>query len=189
MDFILIACLVGFTLLMLTISYDIACQWEVNLRARNQKLPKEMQLDLDTICIQCGLPVWHASCHEDECQNQNSLSFKPGVGKTDGEGVERTWAVLNPASYHTKDAGKGVREDTLEDKIDNHNFLKNIGEGACIAMDYTMRLIKVRRRAEAQARCGDRGAGPADRGFQGMQSDRRARRAEAVAGRHRCLAC
>jgi Asp-tRNA(Asn)/Glu-tRNA(Gln) amidotransferase C subunit len=129
MDFILMACLVGFSLLLLTISYDIACQWAVNLAARNKKLPKEMQLDLEKICVRCGLPVWHAGSHEDECQNANSLSFMEGVGKSDGEGVERTWAVLNPSAYHTKDAGQGVREDVLEDKIDNHNFLKNLGQG------------------------------------------------------------
>ncbi|KAJ7280544.1 hypothetical protein C8J57DRAFT_1563340 [Mycena rebaudengoi] len=128
MDFILLACLVGFSLQMLLISYDIACQWEVNLAARNKKLPSHMQLPLEKISIQCALPVWHASSHEDECQNNNSLSFKEGVGKSDGEGVERTWAVLNGSSYHTKDAGKGVREDTLEDKIDSHNYLKNIGD-------------------------------------------------------------
>ncbi|KAJ7273867.1 hypothetical protein C8J57DRAFT_1434741 [Mycena rebaudengoi] len=128
MVFILLACLVGFSLQMLLISYDIACQWEVNLAARNKKLPSHMQLPLEKISIQCALPVWHASSHEDECQNNNSLSFKVGVGKSDGEGVERTWAVLNGSSYHTKDAGKGVREDTLEDKIDSHNYLKNIAE-------------------------------------------------------------
>jgi hypothetical protein len=37
--------------------------------------------------------------------------------------------VLNPAAHHTKDAGRGQRVDTLEDKIDSHNFLKNIGQG------------------------------------------------------------
>ncbi|KAJ7765177.1 hypothetical protein B0H16DRAFT_1717729 [Mycena metata] len=58
-----------------------------------------------------------------------SLSVKPGVGKSDGEGVECTWSVLNPTAYHTKDMGIGNREDSLNDKIDSHNFLKNIGLG------------------------------------------------------------
>ncbi|KAJ6567629.1 hypothetical protein DFH09DRAFT_1247212 [Mycena vulgaris] len=81
------------------------------------------------ITLQCALPVWHAASHEDTCQNANSLSFKVGVGKSDGEGMERTWSVLNPASYHTKDMGKGNWVDTLEDKIDSHNYLKNLGLG------------------------------------------------------------
>lgn len=79
----------GFALMLLTISYDISCQWKINLAKRNQKMPRNMRLDLDNIKLQCALPVWHASSHEDSCQNANSLSFKPGVGKSDGEGVER----------------------------------------------------------------------------------------------------
>ncbi|KAJ7490102.1 hypothetical protein B0H11DRAFT_1719907 [Mycena galericulata] len=126
MDFIVMACLAGVTLMALTISYDIACQWKKNLPERNKKLPERIRLDLDNIDVQCGLPVWHASSHEKECSNENSLSFLVGVGKSDGEGVERTWADLNPAAFHTKEMGIGNRADTLEDKIDSHNFLKNL---------------------------------------------------------------
>ncbi|KAJ6452140.1 hypothetical protein C8R47DRAFT_1204389 [Mycena vitilis] len=129
MDFILLGALAGFALLLLTISYDISCQWKVLLADRNSKMPKDMRLPLDKITLQCALPVWHATSHEEDCANANSLSFKPGVGKSDGEGVERTWSVLNPAAYHTKDMGKGNRMDTLEDKIDAHNHQKNLGLG------------------------------------------------------------
>ncbi|KAJ7927958.1 hypothetical protein B0H13DRAFT_1860717, partial [Mycena leptocephala] len=83
---------------------------------RNAKLPERIRLDLSSVEVQCGLPVWHASSHEVECSNENSLSFLVGVGKSDGEGVERTWADLNPASFHTKEMGVGNRADTLEDK-------------------------------------------------------------------------
>ena len=86
------------------------------------RLPEELK-------VQCALPVWHAGSHNESCQNENSLSFKSGVGKTDGEGVERMWGRMNQAAYHTKDAGMGQRADTLEGVIDNHNFLKNIGQG------------------------------------------------------------
>ncbi|KAJ7874124.1 hypothetical protein B0H13DRAFT_1894675 [Mycena leptocephala] len=68
---------------------------EGNLLARMEKLPADMRIPLDSIKLQCALPVWHAASHVEDCQNQNSLSFKEGVGKTDGEGVERTWSVLN----------------------------------------------------------------------------------------------
>ncbi|KAJ7088008.1 hypothetical protein B0H15DRAFT_949821 [Mycena belliarum] len=129
MDFIIMSALAGFSLMLLTISYDIGCQWPKNLPARIEKLPKGMRKTLDSVKIQYALPVWHAASHNDECQNQNSLSFKPGVGKSDGEGVERTWSVLNPAAYATKDMGRGNRADSLEGKIDNHNFLKNVGQG------------------------------------------------------------
>ncbi|KAJ7756767.1 hypothetical protein DFH07DRAFT_958904 [Mycena maculata] len=129
MDFIILSALAGFSLLMLTISYDITCQWKTRLAECNAKMPKEMRLQLDKFTYQCALPVWHAASHNDECQENNSLSFKPGVGKTDGEGVERVWSIMNPVAYHTKDAGRGQRADVVEDKIDSHNFQKNLGQG------------------------------------------------------------
>ncbi|KAJ7143232.1 hypothetical protein C8R46DRAFT_1046246 [Mycena filopes] len=133
MDWILLCALLGFCLMWLTLSYDIACQWKKRLSERMEKMPPHMRLPLATMQLQCALPVWHAGSHDDDCNNANSLSVKPGVGKSDGEGVERTWAVLNPVSYHTKDMGVGNREDHLNDKIDNHNFLKNLGQGSTLA--------------------------------------------------------
>jgi hypothetical protein len=129
MDYIVMAALAGFSLMLLTISYDIACQWKVHLVEHTARLPAELRLPLDDIKLQCALPVWHAGSHNEDCRDANSLSFKPGVGKSDGEGVERTWSVLNPAAHSTKDAGHGQRADILEGKIDNHNYLKNVGQG------------------------------------------------------------
>ncbi|KAJ7429660.1 hypothetical protein B0H11DRAFT_2265147 [Mycena galericulata] len=149
MDYIVLCALVGFALLWLTLSYDIACQWQKTLPARMEKMPERLRLPLDDIKLQCALPVWHAASHEEECQNANSLSFKRGVGKSDGEGVERTWAVLNPASYHTKDMNPGNREDTLNDKIDNHNFMKNIGQGYALEQKLIIAMAERARQVAA----------------------------------------
>ncbi|KAK7053548.1 CxC2 domain-containing protein [Favolaschia claudopus] len=132
MDFIVLAALAGFTLLWLTISYDIGCQWKINFSSRLKLLPSEMRDTLKDVKVQFALPVWHAGSHNEDCQNENSLSFRPGVGRSDGEGVERTWSRLNTSSFSTKDAGLGVRADTMEAKIDDHNFLKNIGQGEAL---------------------------------------------------------
>ncbi|KAJ7076255.1 hypothetical protein B0H15DRAFT_790828 [Mycena belliarum] len=132
MDFIVMAALAGFSLLLLTISYDITFQWKTNLAERVKKLPKDLRLPLDSIKVQYALPVWHAASHNQECQNQNSLSFKPGVGKSDGESVECVWSVLNPAAPSTKDQGEGNQADTFEGKSDNHNYLKNVGQGEAL---------------------------------------------------------
>ncbi|KAJ7772559.1 hypothetical protein DFH07DRAFT_953027 [Mycena maculata] len=129
MDYIVLSALVGFNLLLLTISYDIACQWKKTLPQQNEKMPDSIRLPLDAFTYQCALLVWHAGSLNEDCQTDNSLSFKEGIGKSDGEGVEWVWSVLNPAAYHTKDAGRGLQVDSLEDKIDNHNFLKNIEQG------------------------------------------------------------
>ncbi|KAJ7026897.1 hypothetical protein C8F04DRAFT_1190146 [Mycena alexandri] len=104
-------------------------EWKKNFPARHDKMPKALKLPLDQIELQCALPVRHAGSHNKDCQRDNSLSYKTGVSKSDSEGVERVWSVLNPTANHTKDAGRGQRVDALEDKIDSHNFAKNVGQG------------------------------------------------------------
>ncbi|KAF7323810.1 CxC2 domain-containing protein [Mycena kentingensis (nom. inval.)] len=94
------------------------------------KAEAAIRTDLKSYELQFGLPVWHAAVHEEKCREEMSLSHAVGVGRTDGEGIERTWAVLNPIGYLTKEMGEGHRHDTIEDKIDNINFQKNIGQGA-----------------------------------------------------------
>ncbi|KAJ7860931.1 hypothetical protein B0H13DRAFT_1900698 [Mycena leptocephala] len=131
MDYILLSALAGVALLCVAISYDIVCQWKVHLRERAKKIVQTtpIEVNLDEMHIEFALPVWHASAHETTCQTQNSLSYAVGVGRTDGEGIERTWSILNPVGYATKEMGDGARHDAIENKVDHVNFEKNIGEG------------------------------------------------------------
>ncbi|KAJ7437065.1 hypothetical protein B0H11DRAFT_2255628 [Mycena galericulata] len=148
MDYITMSALAGFDLDELAISYDIACQWEKYLPARMAKLPPDLQIDLDAIRLQCGLPVWHASAHEKSCANKNSLSFLEGLGRSDGEGVERLWAYLNRGAYHTKDMNIGNRADAIEDKLDSHNHLKNLG---CVEILRRRLVVAIAERAKQVA--------------------------------------
>ncbi|KAJ7174316.1 hypothetical protein C8R46DRAFT_1214526 [Mycena filopes] len=132
MDYILLSAILGVTAMYLAISYDIACQWKINLQSRMAAMPEQLRLDLASIVLLFALPVWHAAAHEVSCQNENSLTYLDGVGRTDGEGIERTWSVLNPISCATKEMGAGARADAIEDKIDHHNFAKNIGQGTTL---------------------------------------------------------
>ncbi|KAJ7149496.1 hypothetical protein C8R43DRAFT_887995 [Mycena crocata] len=149
MDYIILSALLGFNLMLLTISYDIACQWKKKFEERNKKMLKRLRLPVDKFTYQCALPVWHAASHNAECQTDNSLSFKPGVGKSDGEGVERVWSVLNTVAYHTKDAGRGQRVDVLEDKVNSHNFLKNIGQGEALQQELIVALGERQRQVDS----------------------------------------
>ncbi|KAJ6474617.1 hypothetical protein C8R47DRAFT_1221017 [Mycena vitilis] len=151
MDYILMSALAGLTLLALTVSYDIACQWKKNLPERNSKLDKRIQLDLEKVDVQCGLPVWHAGSHETACEEENSLSIRPGVGKSDGEGVERVWSGIGPAAYHTKDMGLGNRADTLEDKVDYHNHQKNLAQGDALRRKLIVAIAERARQVAAFA--------------------------------------
>ncbi|KAJ7690749.1 hypothetical protein B0H17DRAFT_1159968 [Mycena rosella] len=132
MDYIFLSSILGLSLMLLTVSYDIACQWQINLRSRMEKMPNKLKID-DELEIQFGLPVWHAAAHEINCQAKNSLNYLEGVGRTDGEGIERTWSDFNPLGWATKEMGNGPRHDALEDKIDHHNWEKNIAQGGKLA--------------------------------------------------------
>ncbi|KAK6967159.1 hypothetical protein R3P38DRAFT_3244632 [Favolaschia claudopus] len=132
MDYVLLSAVLGVTAMFLAISYDIACQWRVKFPLRMKDMPERLQLDLAKITLLFALPVWHAAAHERSCQVQNSLSYTVGVGRTDGEGVERVWSRLNPLAWATREKGKGGRADAIEDEIDYLNFEKNINLGTTL---------------------------------------------------------
>ncbi|KAJ7043420.1 hypothetical protein C8F04DRAFT_1207359 [Mycena alexandri] len=142
MDYILLSAVLGITLLYLTISYDIACQWRINFQARMGEMPRRLHLDLDKVTVLFGLPVWHALAHEKKCQVRNSLSYVPGVGRTDGEGIERTWSLFNPLAWATKEMNAGARHDAIEDKMDHHNFEKNINHGTTLQRKLILALTE-----------------------------------------------
>ncbi|KAJ7049774.1 hypothetical protein C8F01DRAFT_1264802 [Mycena amicta] len=135
MDWIFMAAVGGSDVKRLVVSYDIACQWKQKLRARAVNLSENPAIptDLANYIMQYGLPVWHAIAHEASCQAANSLSHAVGVGRTDGEGIERTWAILNPISFSTKEMGEGNRHDTIDDKVDHINWEKNVRQGDTLA--------------------------------------------------------
>jgi hypothetical protein len=102
---------------------------KINLLTRMKKLPSALQINPEAVNLQFGLPIWHASAHEVSCQMENGLGLQEGVGWTDGEGIERTWAEMNTMATSTKEMGEGARHDMLDDHFSFHNFEKNIQLG------------------------------------------------------------
>ncbi|KAF7310200.1 CxC2 domain-containing protein [Mycena indigotica] len=144
MDWVFLNAVGGLGVRRLVISYDIACQWKQRIRERATKLSKNSVIvtKLDDYALQFALPVWHAVAHESSCQAANSLTHAVGVGRTDGEGIERTWAILNPIGFSTKEMGEGNRHDTIEDKIDHVNFEKNVKQGNTLARKMLIALAE-----------------------------------------------
>ena len=61
MDFILLVTLIGFLLLCLVVSYDIACQYMVHLYDRiGDRLPDNLEID-------SAIGLFHVHAHKDEC--------------------------------------------------------------------------------------------------------------------------
>ena len=69
--------------------------------------PEEMRLPSD-LEVEVGIPSWHVNGHGMECQNNLSLSYIPGVGRTCGEDVETSWAHTNSLAPSTREMGPGA---------------------------------------------------------------------------------
>ncbi|TRM56407.1 hypothetical protein BD626DRAFT_541333 [Schizophyllum amplum] len=129
MDYILLSVIAVLGYAALTVSYDIGCQYMINFFDRMKKVPRALRRDQDALDIIFGLPVWHGGIHEEICRTRHSLKYHDGVGRTDGEAIERIWSLLNPMAWATKYMGAGARHDWLEDKVDSVNFGKLVGLG------------------------------------------------------------
>lgn len=129
MDFIFASALETFhKLAVIIVSYDIACQWFVNLYARMEKLwPDAIKVIPDSIKLIPAIPKLHEPMHnQTENHQQFSFNFIPGVGLTDGETPERVWAIHNRLGNSTKTQGPGSRHDVVDDHLNWWNFLKYI---------------------------------------------------------------
>lgn len=129
MDYVLLSVIAIAGFAALTVSYDIGCQFMINFFARMKKMPLKLQQDEEDLDVTFGLPVWHGGIHEEACRTRHSLKYHDGVGRTDGEAIERVWSLLNPLSWATKYMGEGARHDWLEDKVDSVNFNKLVTMG------------------------------------------------------------
>ncbi|KAF9013697.1 hypothetical protein BDZ89DRAFT_1046721 [Hymenopellis radicata] len=146
MDYIFWGATRGIGCLDVLLTYDIACQYNKHVNERRTHLPSSMRAGSDEGEHTYALPIWHGDVHAVECKTRWSLLYIPGAGKTDGEGPERVWALLNGMASDTKEMDVGTRHDRIEDRCDKHNFLKNVGLGRLLAR----RLIIARKESNLQ---------------------------------------
>ena len=128
MDFIFLSSLAKTSVQLVTISYDIACQWSKKFWDRMQNMPSWLQLPASTQ-LRFRVPKFHLPAHVQKCWAPFSLNFTNGVGRTDGEGVERNWAWLNGIARCVSMMGPGGRWDTLDDFCSYHNWRKTVTLG------------------------------------------------------------
>lgn len=106
------------------LSYDIACQWAVNLKSRIAKFPTHLQIDLPEGEVRYAIPKYHFNAHKEKDHNKYSLNLMKGVGRTDGEEIERNWSRHDGTASSTREMGPGSREDTLESHFGYANWRK-----------------------------------------------------------------
>ncbi|PPR02990.1 hypothetical protein CVT24_012178 [Panaeolus cyanescens] len=117
------------------ISYDISCQWFVNLKHRMQEItwPNHLKLP-DSLNLVPAIPKLHERMHaQGKNHQQYSLNYIPGVGLTDGECPERGWGPHNSMGNSTKSNGPGARCDIIDSTFNWWNWLKAINMGSTLA--------------------------------------------------------
>ncbi|KAJ7091732.1 hypothetical protein C8R44DRAFT_891305 [Mycena epipterygia] len=129
MDYMFFGSLVNSELIRLFVSYDIACQWHINIWTRMLKYDnEELMVDGDKF-MTFLIPKFHLPAHIEACNLKFSFNLTRDVGQTDGEAPERGWADTNPLARSTKEMGPGSRRDTLDDHFNDWNHKKIIALG------------------------------------------------------------
>ena len=143
MDYIVFSTLVGVSLLLVVLSYDIGCQWSKNLKKREHEFPEKMWMD-DSFNLEVKVPSWHVNGHGDFCRTQYSLNYLTGAGRTCGEDVETTCAHSNALGTSVREMGPASRHELLNDHWNGWNFRKIVGFvglGSCIRMFSRLNIL------------------------------------------------
>ncbi|TEB10416.1 hypothetical protein FA13DRAFT_1653193 [Coprinellus micaceus] len=132
MDYFLVKSLAKSALKMFIISYDIACQWSLNLLDRIRKIDTTSPLLSPDCTIRFAVPKFHLPAHIPACRNKFAFMLTPGAGLGDGEAPERGWGEANPLGPATREMGPGTRRDTLDFNFGDYNWRKIIKLGSSL---------------------------------------------------------
>ncbi|KAJ6613229.1 hypothetical protein B0H10DRAFT_1951632 [Mycena sp. CBHHK59/15] len=119
MDYMFFRSVTGSELLHYFVSYDITCQWHINIWNRMSKYREDIQMIGGQWYITFLVPKFHLPAHIESCNLHFSFNLTRDVGQTDGEAPERG----------TKEMGPGSRHDTLDDHFNDWNHKKIIAFG------------------------------------------------------------
>lgn len=149
--------------LRIAISYDIACQWFINLFVRMREWPTELRLR-PGLFLRPLIPKFHEPAHTDKDHEQYSFNLAEGVGLTDGKAPERIWAFHNALAHSTKSMGPGTMHDVYDDNFAYWNWMKYTGMGECLfRARRVLRLINCRHNPPSEVQGGRGGAKQASR--------------------------
>jgi hypothetical protein len=131
MDYIFFGSIAGSPLMRFFVSYDIACQWHINIwRRMRHYQDNTLTIDGTGKFMTFLVPKFHLPAHIEACNLKFSFHLTHDVGQTDGEAPERGWADANPLARSTKEMGPGFRRDTMDDHFNDWNHKKIIALGA-----------------------------------------------------------
>jgi hypothetical protein len=130
MDYLFASSIAGCGLRLLTISYDVGCQWFTKFWDRAALLPAALGDSLPSMTIRALVPKFHLQSHIEACHSAFSFNFFKGGARGEGEGVERNWDELNGQAPSTSEMLPNARWNTLDDCCGWVNWRKTMGLGA-----------------------------------------------------------
>lgn len=128
MDFIFASIVASHYLLMVAVSYDIMCQWFINLFVRMRSWPAELKLR-PGLFLRPLIPKFYKPAHKEQDHDQYDFNFAEGIVMSDGETPERVWAAHTQLGNITKSTGPGTRHDVYDDHFGYWNWEKYIYMG------------------------------------------------------------
>jgi hypothetical protein len=136
MDYVFLDALKGRKLKRLTGVYDVWCKYCKNLDLRVNNFPDDMTCDFKVMSKRGYVPKFHLPAHGPECRTIYSLNYAEGVGRGDGEGQERVWALQGRVAVQTAEMNPGHRLEVLNDNIAHQNFARFLGLREYCALSY-----------------------------------------------------
>ncbi|KAJ7799140.1 hypothetical protein B0H14DRAFT_2904257 [Mycena olivaceomarginata] len=92
-------------------TYDIACEFFINLESRFQQHFPDLAEDVKA--IQWGVPSLHVQGHQDSCNYLFGTAYMECIGHFHGETAEHYWPEANQLGLHVRQMNNGHRQDTL----------------------------------------------------------------------------
>ncbi|KAJ7780820.1 hypothetical protein DFH07DRAFT_950044 [Mycena maculata] len=129
MDYMFFSSIAGTELQRFYVSYDIACQWHINIWNRMEKYEPRLHFDYRGKFVTFLVPKFHLPAHIEACNLLFSFNLTRDVGQTDGEAPERGWANSNPMAGSTKEMGPGARRDAINAHFNDWNHKKIVTFG------------------------------------------------------------
>ncbi|KAJ6489120.1 hypothetical protein C8R45DRAFT_929812 [Mycena sanguinolenta] len=120
----------------LLLTYDIACQYSIHFVEQFKNAVKDGIFPSSVLAILL-VPKMHLQGHKDDCRYRWSLNWTKGMGRTDGERIEGTWAETKQAGGMTKEMNAGHRHDTLNDFFNDWNWIKVQNLATSLSHAYT----------------------------------------------------
>ena len=80
-------------------------------------LPHHLCRSFEGLNLEFAVPKLHINGHKNLCWTRFGFNYRPGVGRTDGEGIER------------REMREGHRQDVLDDVCNDSNYRKTINLG------------------------------------------------------------